>query len=141
LKEHGVTAFPELASEIPAVHGNRSQLQQVIFNLVHNALDAMDNTTDRSRLLRVKTELRGFDTVALTVQDSGPGIDPKRLDRIFDALVTTKTDGMGLGLAICRLIVERHGGQLSARSDGENGATFQFVLPIESTDETAALAK
>ena len=129
LKDHGVTTRTELTSELPLVAGNRNQLQQVIFNLVHNALEAMNATTDRSRVLRVKTELRGRDVIAVAVEDSGPGIDPKQLDGIFDAFFTTKAHGMGLGLAICRMIIGRHGGQLTVSSDGKRGALFQFVLP------------
>jgi signal transduction histidine kinase len=138
LNHHGVAIRRELASELPLVDGHRSQLRQVIFNLVHNALDAMAAVTDRSRVLRVRTELRGRDAIVVSVQDSGPGIDPNQLDGIFGAFVTTKTHGTGLGLAICRMIIDHHGGQLSASSDGKSGALFQFVLPIESTDNTAA---
>jgi signal transduction histidine kinase len=72
------------------------------------------------------------------VEDSGPGISPNRLDSIFDPFNTTKANGMGLGLAICRMIVERHGGKLSAMSDGKSGARFQFVLPVELTDATGS---
>jgi signal transduction histidine kinase len=138
LRDHGVTPHTHLASELPLVEGARSQLQQVVSNLVHNAIEAMDSTTDRSRVLRVRTELQGRDAIIVAVEDSGPGIDPKRLDSIFDAFVTTKADGMGLGLAICRRIVEGHGGQLSAFSDGKNGARVQFLLPIEFSDTAPA---
>jgi signal transduction histidine kinase len=82
--------------------------------LVNNALEAMDATIDRTRMLRVRTELRDRAAIVVSVQDSGPGIDPKQLDDIFGAFVTTKAHGMGLGLAICRMIIEHHGGQLSA---------------------------
>ena len=129
LKDHGVTTRTELMSGLPLVEGNRNQLQQVVFNLVHNALEAMNATTDRSRVLRVRTEHRGRDAIAVAVEDSGPGIDPKQLDGIFDAFFTTKAHGMGLGLAICRMIIGRHGGQLTVSSDGKRGALFQFVLP------------
>ena len=129
LKDHGVTTRTELMSGLPLVAGNRNQLQQVIFNLVHNALEAMNTTTDRSRVLRVRTEHRGRDAIAVTVEDSGPGIDPKQLDGIFDAFFTTKAHGMGLGLAICRMIIGRHGGQLTVSSGGKRGALFQFLLP------------
>jgi signal transduction histidine kinase len=141
LNEHGVTALPELTSELPLIEGNRNQLQQVISNLVHNAVEAMDATTNRSRMLRLTTERRDRNAIAVTVQDSGPGIDPKQIGSIFDAFVTTKAHGMGLGLAICRVIIERHGGQLSASSDGRSGALFQLVLPIEPEDRNAARAK
>jgi signal transduction histidine kinase len=92
-------------------------------------MESMDNTMDRSRVLRVITKSHGPDAIVVAVEDSGPGIDPKRLNSIFDPFITTKADGMGLGLAICRMIVERHEGKLSALSDGKNGAQFQFVLP------------
>jgi signal transduction histidine kinase len=75
------------------------------------------------------------------VRDSGPGIDPKRIDGIFGAFFTTKSQGMGLGLAICRMIIEHHGGQLTASSDGKNGSLFRFALPIVSADEETADAK
>ena len=131
LKEKGVEVSRKLA-ELPLVDGHKGQLRAVIFNLVHNALEALDTTTDRNRILRVMSELRGPDAIAVAVEDSGPGIDPEKLDRIFTAFVTTKSQGMGLGLAICRMIIEQHGGQLTASSDGKNGALFQFVLPIAS---------
>ena len=110
-------------------------MQQVIFNLVHNAVEAMAATTDRRRVLRLTTERRDLNAIAVAVQDSGPGIDPKQLGGIFDAFMTTKTNGMGLGLAICRMIIERHGGKLFASSDGKNGALFQVELPIRSNDK------
>ena len=136
LKAHGVQTRSEL-NELPHIDGHRGQLREVIFNLIHNALEAMDATTDRSRVLRVSTELRGREAVAVAVEDSGPGIDPKKLDGIFAAFVTTKSHGTGLGLAICRMIVEQHGGQLTASSDGKSGARFQFVLPVASTTARA----
>jgi len=128
LKDHGIVTDSKLMSDLPPIEGNKGQLRQVLQNLVHNALEAMA-TSDRNRMLRVKSELQGQDAIRVAVEDSGPGIDPKLLDRVFDAFVTTKTQGMGLGLALCRMIIERHGGQLSALSDGRNGAEFQFVLP------------
>jgi signal transduction histidine kinase len=130
LRSHGVTTEIELAPELPGVDGHRNQLRQVIFNLIRNAIESMDNTMDRSRVLRVITKSRGPDAIVIEVEDSGPGINPGRLDRIFDPFVTTKPNGIGLGLAICRMIVERHGGKLSALSDGKNGARFQLVLPV-----------
>jgi signal transduction histidine kinase len=137
-RDHGVTAVPELASGMPRVEGNWRQLHQAMLNLVHNAVEAMDAVEDRPRTLRVRTERRGSGAVALAVQDAGPGIDPKQIERIFDAFVTTKSQGMGLGLAICRMIAERHGGKLTASSDGKNGTTFQFVLPTEPAGQDSA---
>ena len=136
LKDRGVENRPELA-ELPMVDGHRGQLQEVVSNLVQNAIEAMAAMKDRSRILRVRTELRGRDAVAVAVEDSGPGIAPSQLDEIFGAFVTTKPHGMGLGLAICRMIIEHHGGELTASSDGQNGASFRFVLPIKSTDNAA----
>jgi PAS domain S-box-containing protein len=128
-RDHGVAAHTELASALPLVYGHHGQLRQLITNLVQNAVEAMDTATARSRTLRVKTSPHGRDSITVAVEDSGPGIDPERLNSIFDAFVTTKKHGMGLGLAICRMIAQRHGGQLSASSDGKSGARFQFVLP------------
>ncbi len=135
LKGHGVTARSELTAELPLVMGDRSQLQEVLHNLVQNAVDAMDTIEDGSRVLTVTTELQDRDAIIVAVQDSGPGVDPERLNGIFEAFVTTKHHGMGLGLAICRMIVERHGGQLTASSDGKKGALFQIILPTKSVDD------
>jgi signal transduction histidine kinase len=138
LKDHGVATETELASDLPLVDGHQTQLRQVVFNLVHNAMEAMATTNDRRLLLRVSTRPQGHNAIVVAVEDSGPGIDPGRLNSIFDAFVTTKANGMGLGLAICRMIVARHGGRLSASSDGKSGARVEFVLPIGSTNTTHA---
>jgi signal transduction histidine kinase len=136
LIDNDIATYHELA-ELPLVDCHRNQLQQVVFNLVQNALDAMQTVAGRKRVLRVRTECRGGAAVAIVVEDSGPGISPAQLDSIFAAFVTTKPHGMGLGLAICRQIVEHHGGQLVGSSDGDSGAQFQVVLPIKPTDNTA----
>src|SRR6516164_720161 len=120
----------ELMSKLPHVNGNRSQLQEVMSNLIVNAIEAMETTSDQSRVLHVRTELRDRQVVVV-VKDSGPGIDKDKLDGIFTAFVSTKRYGTGLGLAICRMIIEYHGGKLSASSDKKDGgASFEFVLPI-----------
>ena len=129
LKDHGVTAQTKLASVLPPLHGDRNQLYQVIFNLVHNAIEAMSGTTDRSKLLAVRTRISDYNATVVEVSDTGPGIDPARTAEIFDAFVTTKPHGMGLGLAICRMIVERHGGRLSVSSADSRGAVFQIIFP------------
>jgi signal transduction histidine kinase len=141
LTDHGVITRTELAPELPLVGGHSGQLQEVMLNLVRNAIDAMDSITDRARVLRVRTECDGRDAIVVSVEDSGPGIDPKKVDSIFDAFVTTKPHGMGLGLAICRMIISRHEGQLSASAENKSGALFQFTLPIKSAvgDSTASL--
>ena len=138
LKEHEVEYRARLTEQPALINGHRGQLREVILNLVHNAVEAMDTTTSRPRVLRISTEHRDRDAVAVAVEDSGPGIDPQKLDGIFTAFFTTKPQGMGLGLAICRMIVEQHGGQLTASSDGKSGAQFQFVLPIKSETDAAA---
>jgi C4-dicarboxylate-specific signal transduction histidine kinase len=138
LNDHGVELRSDLSPKLPLVDGHGSQLEEVISNLVHNATEAMDATTDRSRVLRVISEPRADDAIAVTVQDSGPGIDPKRISGIFTAFITTKSQGTGWGLAICRMIIEHHGGQLTASSDGKNGASFQFVLPTNHTEAISA---
>jgi hypothetical protein len=106
---------------------------------ISNAIEAMETTSDRSRLLRVKTELRDRKVVAVVVQDSGPGIDSNKLPDLFTALVSTKPHGMGLGLAISRMIIDYHGGKLTALSDGKDGASFEFVLPIASMDQAVPI--
>jgi signal transduction histidine kinase len=135
MQARGIAASYDLTSDLPAVPGHKSQLREVVLNLVNNALEAMDNTAGRSRTLEIISRRHDADEIVVAVKDSGPGIDAKRLGGILDPFVTTKSKGMGLGLAICRAIVERHGGQLTAYSDGKNGALFQFVLPTKPCDE------
>jgi signal transduction histidine kinase len=142
LNDHHVEPRCELMSELPHVSGNRSQLQEVISNLIVNAIEAMDATTDQTRVLDVRTELRDRKAVAVVVKDSGPGIEKDKLGVIFTAFVSTKRHGMGLGLAISRMIIEYHGGKLTASSDGKDGgAAFEFVLPIASVDKDGARAE
>jgi signal transduction histidine kinase len=133
LEERRIAIRTEFMLEPPLVMGHKGQLQEVIINLARNAMEAMDAIKDRNRVLQIKTQRNDRDAITVLVNDTGPGIDPKKLDRIFETFVTTKAGGMGLGLAICRTIIERHGGQLTATSDGKRGASFQFVLPIELT--------
>jgi PAS domain S-box-containing protein len=138
LKDRQVEPRLELMSELPHVYGNRGQLQEVMSNLVVNAIEALETTSDRSRVLRVRTEFRDHKAVGVVVEDSGPGIDSNKLSDIFTGLVSTKPHGMGLGLAISRMIIDYHGGKLTASSDGKDGASFQFVLPIASEDKDGA---
>jgi PAS domain S-box-containing protein len=140
----GVTARTEFAPGLPLVAGHRTQLQQVISNLVQNAIEAMGSISERDRVLRVKTRLHSRDAIIVAVEDTGPGFDPKQAASIFDAFFTTKSHGVGLGLAICRMIVERHGGQLAAASDGQTGAQFQIVLPTtfpETVDASRPISR
>jgi C4-dicarboxylate-specific signal transduction histidine kinase len=131
--EMGVEVRDELASGLPLVDGDRSQLQGVLLNLIHNALEAMAGAQNHDRLLMLRTGVSGSDTIVVAIEDTGPGIDPKNLDAIFDPFISTKKQGMGLGLAICRSIVEGHGGRLTASSDGTTGATFKITLPINAS--------
>jgi signal transduction histidine kinase len=118
------------ARNLPPVIGDRVQLQQVVLNLALNAIEAMSAVTDRPRMLEVGAEdYDDGDSVLITVTDSGAGLDPEQVDRVFDAFFTTKPEGMGMGLAITRTIVEAHGGRLWATNNPLHGATFQFVLP------------
>jgi signal transduction histidine kinase len=129
LKDHGITTQVDLTSQLPLVMGHRGQLQEVFINLVHNAIETMAAISDDRRVLQLSTEHHGSNAVIVAVEDSGSGIDPKQLNRIFDAFVTTKPNGIGLGLTISRLIVERHDGQISASSAHSRGSVFQVVLP------------
>ena len=130
LESNGVTIRSQLMAEVPLVDGHRTQLQEVVTNLIHNAAEAMVATTDRARVLKVRTESCRQDAIRVTVEDLGRGIAHKQLNHIFDAFVSTKATGMGLGLGICKMIIERHGGDISAFSDGKSGTTMQFVVPI-----------
>jgi signal transduction histidine kinase len=138
LKKHRIETRTELMPEPLVVMGHRGQLEEILINLIRNAIEAMDAIDNRTRVLQLSTQTRGRDAVVIAVEDTGPGIDPEKLDSIFDAFVTTKQQGMGLGLAICRLMIERHGGRLSALSGNKGGARFEIVLPLKST--TGSLA-
>jgi signal transduction histidine kinase len=119
----------ELSDHVPLIFADRIQLQQVILNLILNAVQAMSGVSEKSRELLISTEQDASGAVLVTVQDSGPGLDPESAARAFDAFYTTKPQGMGIGLAICRSIVEAHGGRLWATTNEDRGITFQFTLP------------
>jgi signal transduction histidine kinase len=127
LKLHNVTTRVQLASQLPPVMGHAGQLQEVIVNLIQNAIDAMDSVDNDHRVVQVRTQHNG-DAVNVEIKDRGPGIDPKKSDSIFDTFFTTKPHGMGLGLAICRMIVERHEGRLAVSSANPQGAIFRIML-------------
>jgi signal transduction histidine kinase len=134
LADQDVVPALDLAAELPLVMGQKTQLQEVLLNLFHNAIEAMADIKTDGRAMKVRTAPAAGKTIAIEIEDSGPGIEPGRLEDIFDAFVTTKSDGMGLGLAICSAIIERHGGQLLASSDGKSGALFKVVLPAASAE-------
>jgi PAS domain S-box-containing protein len=128
LTDNGVLLHTQL-EPLPLVEGHKGQLQEVIINIVHNAIEAMQTSLGKRQIL-IKTKRHKDASVAVYVEDTGPGIDPSKLKTIFDAFVTTKTEGMGLGLAICQRIIETHHGELAAFSDGKSGARFEIILPI-----------
>ena len=125
----GISVRTELSGELAPIPVNRVQLQQVIANLVMNAVDAMSTVVDRARVLRVKTAVNESHQLLITVEDTGTGIDPGDFDRIFDPFYTTKSHGMGMGLSICRSIIEMHGGRLTVARGEPDGAVFQVTLP------------
>jgi PAS domain S-box-containing protein len=122
-----------LADNLPSILADRIQLQQVLLNLALNAVEAMSGVRDRPRVLQLGAQPFGDDAILVEVSDSGDGLDARALDRIFDAFYTTKPQGMGMGLAISRSIVEAHDGRLWATPNGDHGTTFQFVLPRAAT--------
>jgi signal transduction histidine kinase len=121
----------DLASRLPAVRGDRVQLQQVIINLVMNGIEAMAAVTDAPRKLLVRSHLHEADQVIVAVRDLGSGIDPDNADKLFNPFFTTKPNGMGMGLSICRSIIEAHGGRVWASRNIGPGTTFQFALTAE----------
>src|SRR5262249_8809276 len=132
LQTSHIAVQTELNEKLPEVIADRAQLQQVILNLIRNAVEAMSSVPESTRTLHLKTEVEDAQHVLITVQDSGPGIDPKDAKRIFERFFTTKFQGMGMGLAISRSIVEAHNGQLLAEAGLHQGALFRISLPIES---------
>jgi signal transduction histidine kinase len=126
---HGVSVQTRLAGGLPHVQADRVQVQQLVLNLILNAVEAMSLVKKGVRELAIITEQQNAGGVLVTVRDSGPGIDPGRLDSIFDAFYTTKSSGVGMGLSICRSIMDAHGGRLWAAANEPRGAVFQFTLP------------
>jgi signal transduction histidine kinase len=122
----------QLDDDVPPVRGDRVQLQQVILNLIVNGLEAIAKGKDGLRELTVRSNKDEQDHVSVAVSDSGEGLDPANLEHVFDAFFTTKPDGMGMGLAISRTIIEAHGGRLWATSNHPNGTVFQFTLPANA---------
>ena len=129
VQRNSVALKTEFSNDLPLVHGDRIQLQQVILNLIMNAIEAISGSRQAQRDLLVASTKDDSNAVLVTVRDSGPGIDPTVRNRLFEAFFTTKSDGMGMGLAISRTIIEAHGGQLWATPDMPKGAEFQFRLP------------
>jgi C4-dicarboxylate-specific signal transduction histidine kinase len=127
--QNNVTVHTRFAQGLPPVRADRVQLQQVILNLITNAVEAMSDLSEGIRELCVRTARTNNGDLLVAVQDSGPGLDTQNLDRVFDAFYTTKPRGLGIGLSICRSIIEAHKGRLWASHTKPHGATFQFTLP------------
>jgi signal transduction histidine kinase len=125
----GASIETQLAEPLPFFRGDRVQIQQVMVNLIVNATQAMSGDGDGKRELRISTETEEAEGVRVGVRDTGPGLAPESLPRLFEPFYTTKVAGMGMGLAICRSIVEAHGGRLWATSCEPHGALFQFTIP------------
>jgi two-component system sensor kinase FixL len=135
LQRNPVDLQINLATDLPMIPADRVQLQQVILNLIVNALEAMNEAGERPRTLVVNSGTTDSSIeVFVEVQDTGPGLDAANLDRLFRSFYTTKPEGMGMGLSISRLIVESHGGRLWATKNEPHGAVFRFTLPVQGVD-------
>jgi PAS domain S-box-containing protein len=133
--KNNVSVQTQLTEVLPPIQGDRVQLQQVILNLILNAVEAMSSVSEGSRELLIATGKDASGGVLVAVRNSGPGLSPENFDRLFDAFYTTKPNGMGMGLSICRSIVEAHGGRIWASRGVGPGATFQFTLPVASAPD------
>jgi PAS domain S-box-containing protein len=136
--KHGISMQTRLAAALPLMQGDRTQLQQVILNLILNAIEAMGELDDGNRELWISTEMAAEAGVLVTVRDSGPGLAPADMESVFKAFYTTKPKGMGMGLAICRSMVEAHGGRMWASANEPRGAVFQFTLPLQRDESLSA---
>jgi signal transduction histidine kinase len=137
LQKHRILVQSGADAQLPQIMGDRIQLQQVLLNLIKNAIDSL-GAVDGPRVLSVKSEAHGGGGVMVSVADTGAGIHPQDVGRIFNPLFTTKSDGMGLGLSICRSIIEAHDGQLWVSANTPQGALFQFVLPADTATRPAS---
>jgi len=133
LSDHGIAVSTELVGELPPVVGHEGQLRAVVVNIVQNAIDELAPLTGRARTLRIRTSAMQ-NSVSIRIEDSGGGIAPERLPTLFGAFTSTKAGGMGLGLSLCQMIVERHNGKLSVSSELGRGTTFEVTLPAERAD-------
>jgi signal transduction histidine kinase len=138
---NGVSVSTELQEDLPQIMADPTQLQQVILNLIKNAIETMTTDLTTIRALRLVTTNSANSTVSLIVQDSGPGITPKSASQIFDPFFTTKSFGMGLGLSISRRIIEDHGGDLRLTETSSNGCTFEITLPSVATGDSRVFGR
>jgi signal transduction histidine kinase len=135
LRVEAITGTAEYQENLPQIHAAYTQIQQVILNLVKNAIEAMRSSSSGNRRLRLVTGFDGKSSVSVYIQDSGGGIAPQDRDRIFDPFYTTKPLGTGLGLFICRVIAEEHGGELRLSKTDSHGTSFELLLPIGSASD------
>ena len=134
IDQNRVSVRTRLVDGLSAVQGDRVQLQQVVLNLILNAVEAMSSVEEGARELSIATKQLETSDILVAVQDSGPGLDPEHLEQVFAPFYTTKTSGMGMGLSICRSIIAAHGGRLWAEANRPRGAIFQFTLPADLGD-------
>jgi signal transduction histidine kinase len=135
MANNGISVRTQLAEALPAIQGDRVQLQQVILNLLINAIEAMSGMSEGPRELLISTAKTDSEGVLVAMRDSGPGLAPESVDRLFESFYTTKLGGLGVGLSICRSIIEAHHGRLWATANTPRGAVFQFTLPPYSSGE------
>jgi C4-dicarboxylate-specific signal transduction histidine kinase len=135
--QNGISVRTQLAAGLPFVEADRVQLQQVILNLTINAVEAMSDVSEGARELLIATCGYASNGVLVSLRDSGPGLDSMSLERPFDAFYTTKSSGLGMGLSICRSIIEAHGGRVWAAATAPRGASFRFTLPARSSERVA----
>lgn len=133
LSRSGIAVATELAADLPPVVGHKGQLREVFVNIVQNAVDALAPLADRERTLKIRSGYAQRNRISIVIEDSGVGIEPERLPSLFTAFITTKERGMGLGLSLCQMIVDRHNGQLSVSSDVGKGTRFEITLPFDPT--------
>jgi signal transduction histidine kinase len=129
ITKNAVSVQSHFTEALLPVRGDRVQLQQVVLNLILNAVEAMGSAREGPRELSISTVQTRANSILVAVRDSGPGIDPENIERVFEAFYTTKSGGVGMGLSICRSIIDAHGGRLWAEANEPRGAAFQFTLP------------
>ena len=137
LRHHRITVRAELAEDLPRIAGVRVQLQQVLLNLIANAVESMASVEQRARVLTVRSQKTGDCDIVVTVEDTGSGIDPADLERVFEPFFSTKPEGMGMGLSICRSILEAHGGRITASPARDGGSVFQVSVPCDEPGQSA----
>jgi len=135
LQKHDIELQTRFNENLPTVEGDRVQLQQVVLNLIMNAIESMHPV--HPRVLKIQTSQTKTGLVQVSIEDTGTGIDPSNLERVFKPLFTTKATGMGMGLSICRSIIESHDGRIWAAPGSNQGSIFQFELPVNTPEEPA----